>query len=543
MVLTFDKAKDKFVTLRDSSIAGLDALFPPPEGSKHHEKPQKLPKNSILVFQEMLAPSDAKIVNMDPIELLDQLAKAEVSAVTVAGAFLRAAVIAQTLTNCLTELLPKEALETAQKLDEHLKTTGKTVGPFHGLPISVKEMVGFKGKTCHFSVSSKIDNITPDDAVILQVLYKAGANPFCRTTGPQFLMSLESESPLHGRTYNPYNRDLTSGGSSSGEGAIVGLGASVLGLGTDIGGSIRGPAACCGVYGLRPSVGRITNTGCDYVMHGADSIKACIGPLTRSPTLLDMFMKIMSDAEVWKYDPFTERSVWDPALFAKKKLRVGYYTDDGYVTPHPPVVRAVNEFLDKIKASKFDVDIELVPYTCYEPAEAFRIITSLYFPDGGKELKEELGSVGEPLTLMSKRAINNPNVQEYNIHELWKGHSERDIFRWNLLQEWNKARIDMLITPTLPGAAFKFDTCNYWGYTSYWNLADYASMSVPFSTVKASDKPVENFKPRNKLDEEWQAVYSPEIYEDAPLSVQLIAPCMQDEIVVEAMKMFSRIRE
>lgn len=542
MVLTFDIARDKFLKLRDDSIAELDSLFPPPKDSRHHEVPAKLPKNSIPVFQQMLAPSDAIIVNTDPIELLDQLATAKLSAVEVAGAFLRAAVIAQTLTNCLTELLPRDALETAEKLDEHLKTTGKPVGPLHGLPVSVKEMVGFKGRTCHFSVSSKIDNITPDDAIILKVLYKAGANPHCRTTGPQFLMSLESESPLHGKTYNPYNRDLTSGGSSSGEGAIVGLGASVLGLGTDIGGSVRGPAACCGIYGLRPSVGRVSNTGCDYVMHGADSIKAVIGPLTRSAKLLDMFMKIMSDAEVWRYDPYTERSVWNPSTFAKKKLRVGYYADDGYVTPHPPVIRAVNEYLDKIKKSSFeDVKVELVPFTPFDPAGAFQIIQSLYFPDGGKELKNELASVGEPLTEMSKMALNNPNCQRYNIEELWQAHSRRDKFRWDLMQEWTKAGIDLLIAPALPGAAFKFGTCNYWGYTSYWNLADYASVSVPYSSVKASDKPVENFQARNKIDAEWQSIYSPETYEDAPLSVQLIAPRMHDEVVVEALKMFSHI--
>ncbi|KAG5364766.1 putative amidase [Yarrowia sp. E02] len=542
MTLTFKEAQKHFVQLRDKSIAELDSVFPPPKDSKHHEVPEKLPRNSVPVFQQMLAPSDAEIVNCDPIELLEKLAKAQISAVTVAGAFLRAAVIAQTLTNCLTELLPHEALKTAQKLDEHLKTTGKTVGPLHGLPVSVKEMVGFKDRTCHFSVSSKIYNTTPDDAIILKILYKAGANPFCRTTGPQFLMSLESESPLHGKTYNPYNRDLTSGGSSSGEGALVGIGASVLGLGTDIGGSIRGPAGCCGIYGLRPSVGRVSNTGCDYVMHGAESIKACIGPLTSSPKLLDLFMKVMSDAEAWRYDPFTERTVWNPAEFAKKKLKVGYYVDDGYVTPHPPVIRALNEFLDKIKSSTFkDVEVELVPFTPYDPERAITITRSLYFPDGGEELKKELASVGEPLTEMSKMALFNPDVKHFSIEEMWKAHSQRDAFRWDLLQEWNKAGIDLLIAPTLPGAAFKFGTCNYWGYTAYWNLADYASVSMPFSAVKTSDKPVQDFKPRNKIDEEWQALYSPDVYEDAPLAVQLIAPRMRDEVVVEAMKMFSEM--
>ncbi|SEI35624.1 YALIA101S07e05666g1_1 [Yarrowia lipolytica] len=463
MVLTFEKSREKFLQIRDGSIAELDKLFPPPKDSQHHDKPTKLPKNSIPVFQQMMAPSDAIIVNTDPVELLDQLAHAKVSAVTVAGAFLRAAVIAQTLTNCLTELLPREALETAKKLDEHLEATGKTVGPLHG--------------------------------------------------------------------------------SSSGEGALIGLGASHLGLGTDIGGSIRGPAACSGIYGLRPSTGRVPIAGCDHPMHGSDSINGCIGPMTPSPKLLDLFMQVMSDAETWRYDPVTERSVWSPSTFKKKKLRVGYYSDDGYVTPHPPVTRAIEEYVSKIEKSNFDVEVELVPFTPFNAADNWRIITTLYFTDGGKWLKDELNCVGEPLTdRIEMIALKNPNCRRLNIEELWHAHDERDGFKWNLRQEWNKAGIDMLIAPSLPGAAFKFGTSNYWGYTSYWNLVDYASVSVPFSTVKASDKPAENFKPRNKLDAEWQAHYSPEIYEGAPLSIQLIAPRMHDEVIVEALKMFSDIQ-
>lgn len=542
MVLTFEAARKKYLQIRDDSIAELDHYFPPPNNSRHHERPAKLPKNSVPAFQQMLAPEDALILNTDPIDLLSYMACAKLSAVTVAGAYLRAAVIAQILTNCVTELLPKEALATAEKLDDYLKAHGKPMGPLHGLPVSIKEMVGLKGKNCHFGVSAKIDNVLPDDATIVKVLYAAGANPHCRTTGPQFLMSLESESPLHGLTYNPHNRELTSGGSSSGEGAIIGLGASVLGLGTDIGGSIRGPAACSGIYGFRPSAGRVPIAGCDHPMHGNDSIDGVIGPMTSSSKLLELFMKVMSDAETWRYDPVTERSVWNVDPFYKKKLRVGYYADDGYVTPHPPVLRAVNEYIEKIRHASLDVEVELVPFKPYSPADNWRIITSLYFPDGGNWLREQLDRVGEPDTEHMKMiAFENANCRHVSIDELWKLHDERDSFKWNLRREWNEAGLDLLIAPALPGAAFRFGTSNYWGYTSYWNLVDYASLSIPFSSVLPSDAPNDNFQPRNKLDAEWQAHYSPEKYEGAPLSVQLIAPRMHDEVVVEAMKLFSSI--
>lgn len=138
--------------------------------------------------------------------------------------------------NCVTELLPGRALDRARFLDAYFEQHGKPIGPFHGLPISVKEHFGMKGLRLHASYVALWDNLAIQDAHIIQILENAGAVFHARTTQPQTIMHLETSSNLYGTTTSPYNSELTSGGSSGGEGSLGALGGSVLGIGSDVGG-------------------------------------------------------------------------------------------------------------------------------------------------------------------------------------------------------------------------------------------------------------------------------------------------------------------
>jgi Asp-tRNA(Asn)/Glu-tRNA(Gln) amidotransferase A subunit family amidase len=142
-------------------------------------------------------------------------------------------------TNCLTELLPGPCLARARELDAHLSAHGRPAGPLHGLPISVKEHIGMRGLRLHAGYVAWWDNAPPrDDALLLRILARAGAVFHARTTEPQGMMQLETDSNLYGTTVNPFNSELSAGGSSGGEGALVGVGGSCLGIGTDVGGSV-----------------------------------------------------------------------------------------------------------------------------------------------------------------------------------------------------------------------------------------------------------------------------------------------------------------
>lgn len=194
----------------------------------------------------------------DATDLLQRLASKELSAVEVTTAFCKRAAIAQQLTFCLTETFFDQALARARQLDDHLTATGQTVGPLHGLPISLKDCFNVAGVPTSLGFVSYLDRLAPTtNSSLVDILLAAGAVLYVKTNVPQTMMTADSHNNVFGRVLNPYRRNLTAGGSSGGEGALIALRGSVLGIGTDIAGSIRIPALCCGTTGFKPSVRRV----------------------------------------------------------------------------------------------------------------------------------------------------------------------------------------------------------------------------------------------------------------------------------------------
>jgi amidase len=204
--------------IRDDSLLKVQ---PPLQGM-----PKTLPQNSQTLPNLVLTPRELELTQDYSVnELLVKLRTRELSSEELTRAFLRRAAAAHLATNCLTELMWDDAIQRARYLD----TLPKLVGPLHGLPISVKEHIGTKGKNrqangSYVAYVGKHQGST----LLLDVLWDAGCVYFARTTQPQTIMHLETESNIYGRTVNPYNRALTSGGSSGGESALLGLRGSVL---------------------------------------------------------------------------------------------------------------------------------------------------------------------------------------------------------------------------------------------------------------------------------------------------------------------------
>jgi amidase len=198
----------------------------------------------------ILTPAEIAITeNYDAVGLAEAIATRKLSAVEVATAFSKRAIIAHQLTCCLTQWFMEDAIKRAEELDEYLEKNGKTVGPLHGVPISIKEHMPIAGTySSQGSFASTVYN--EEDCLLVSILRSMGAIFYCKTNQPQTIMHLETTSH-YGRTLNPFNIQLSAGGSSGGEAALVAMKGSVLGVGTDIGGSIRGPAAFCGVYGYK----------------------------------------------------------------------------------------------------------------------------------------------------------------------------------------------------------------------------------------------------------------------------------------------------
>lgn len=202
---------------------------------------------------------------------------------------------------------------------------------------------------------------------------------YCKTNVPQTMMTADSDNNVFGRTLNPANVNITAGGSSGGEGALIAMRGSVLGVGTDIAGSIRIPSVCNGIYGLRPSVGFVPDAdNKDVVAPGTDGVAPVAGPMAISLRSCDLFMKALNTAQAWKYDgSCLHLNRWDSRL-KHTNLRIGIARNDGMYTPWPPVRRAMEEAATKLRAS----GIDLVELEMPDISEAVSTTYRMYSVDG-----------------------------------------------------------------------------------------------------------------------------------------------------------------
>ena len=231
--------------------------------------------------------------------------------------------------NCLTEICFDEALSLARKQDTLFKETGKLCGPLHGLPISVKDHVNVAGLTSTLGYIAWANNRASEDAVFVSALRDAGAVIFVKTTMPVTGMALETTSHLFGRTKCGFNRDLVSGGSSGGEGALVGMYGSPLGVGTDVAGSTRIPCAFNSIYGIRPSTRRLSYDGVVTSRGGARGIAPAIGPMCHSVRDMELICMVATDSKPWTRDPLLIAKEWTSRPEMPSKLSIGFLKFDG----------------------------------------------------------------------------------------------------------------------------------------------------------------------------------------------------------------------
>ncbi|MBO0772734.1 MAG: indole acetimide hydrolase, partial [Actinobacteria bacterium] len=193
---------------------------------------------------------------MSALELAAMIRGREVSSREVVQAHLDRVQAVNHHVNAMVRLLPETALAAADEADRVVAGGGR-LGPLHGVPFSVKENIDVAGTPTTQGVRALAEATAPVDAPSVERLRAAGAIPFARTNLPDFALRVHTDSALHGLTRNPWHPGRTSGGSSGGEAAAVASGMSPLGLGTDLGGSLRNPAHCCGVASIKPSAGAV----------------------------------------------------------------------------------------------------------------------------------------------------------------------------------------------------------------------------------------------------------------------------------------------
>jgi len=154
-----------------------------------------------------------------------------------------------------------EALDQAKSHDEYLQRTSTTLGPLHGVPITLKDTFAVENYDSSLGISKLANNPAQTSSTLHTTLTQLGAILLAKTNVPQTLLAFECSNPIFGATQNPFAKGFTSGGSSGGEAVVLARNASALGFGSDIGGSLRIPTGWCGIYALKPAKGRFPHKG------------------------------------------------------------------------------------------------------------------------------------------------------------------------------------------------------------------------------------------------------------------------------------------
>lgn len=491
-----------------------------------------------VIPKKFLSESEYTITESSGTVLVKKIAAGELTAVTVFKAFAKRATAAHQLTNCAMQLFIEEGLERAKELDDYYEKTGKTVGPLHGLPVSLKEHYNYKGKVTHAGYVCWIDRITDNWSLSVEILLEQGAVFYVRTTEPQTIMHLCSGNNITGFAKNPNNTSLTTGGSSSGEGAIAAMKGSVFGMGSDIGGSIRCPAAFCGVWGLRPTQKRLSLQNCSSACTGnQEAVCAVLGPLAHNADDIDLFMSASIAGKPWERDPTVIPLPWrivkEPVL---SSLTVAICYDDGVVKPTPPILRGLKFATEKLKAA----GVKVVEWKPINVAELVAACGSMYNGDGDQDQCNALKKSGEPLLELSKVALSfgcgDKGVTGAGLEQLT---AIRDEYRTVYQDAMNAGGIDFLLTPAYVSVAAKPEVIHYWGYTNLFNILDFPNVIFP-TGLKCDpelDAPDKSYVPRSKIEEYEYGLYDDaKEFVGAPISLQLTGRRWFDEELVQASK-------
>lgn len=281
-------------------------------------------------------------------DLADLIATGEVSSREVVDAHLDRIEQVNGRLNAVTVDQSAEARQLADAADQVTADRG----PLHGVPFTIKENVDQVGFATTNGIEAFATAMPSQDAVTVERVKAAGAIPLGRTNMPEFGFRISTENRFRGLTRNPWDHDRTAGGSSGGEGSAVASGMSPLGIGNDIGGSIRNPAICCGVAGMKPGYGRIPRVSSlppeDPTI--AAQLMAVEGPLARSVADLRLATEIMSGISA--RDP---RTADVPFVGPPAAKRAGVVRSVPHTEIHSSSLAAVDVAAAALEADGWDV--------------------------------------------------------------------------------------------------------------------------------------------------------------------------------------------
>lgn len=256
--------------------------------------------------------------------------------------------------NAVTVDLGDEALSHAKKADQ-VRAAGVELGPLHGVPVTIKENVDVQGQATPNGVKAFENVIAPDDSPVVKNLKEAGAIIIGRTNTPEFSFRAFTDNPLRGLTKNPWDPEITCGGSSGGAASSVAAGIGAIAHGNDIGGSLRIPSYCCGLSTIRPTFGRVPayNPSAAEERPPMMQMMSVQGPIAREVRDVRLGLSVMAKGS--PHDPWwVPAPLEGPALAAP--LRVAVTKHSGGFSMHPGVSSAIDQAADHLADAGYAVE-------------------------------------------------------------------------------------------------------------------------------------------------------------------------------------------
>lgn len=391
------------------------------------------------------------------------LRQRRLSAVELAQACLRRIESRNPALNAFVTVTAEAALAQARTLDAELRA-GRPRGPLHGIPVALKDVIDTAGIRTTAGSAQYAARVPSEDAEVVRRLRAAGAVLLGKLNMDEFAYSFTSETSVHGPSHNPWDERRSPGGSSGGAGIAVATGMCFAALGTDTGGSVRLPAALCGITGLKPSYGRVSTRGVLPLAWTLDHV----GPMCRSSRDAALVLATIGEARV----AGTPRNV--------KTLRVGVPRKLFYEQLDPEVAHAVEEATTKLE--RLTVGVEDIPWTGLEPSPRWPELPLIY----SRVISAEAYTFHEEMLRRS------PERYHSATREILVGGaavSAPQYIRARLEVERLRAEadrlfggVDVLLTPTAPAGAFELGvpaSLAYLRNSAPWNVYGLPSISVP----------------------------------------------------------------
>jgi fatty acid amide hydrolase len=506
----------------------------------------------------MSARADEALIKMSAGELAAAIARGEVSASEAVEA--RIARIEQ-VNGALNAVVVKryaEARAEAKAADEK-RARGEPLGPLHGVPITIKECLDLTGTPSTFGLPSRASVLATQDDPWVARVRAAGAIILGKTNVSQLLLFHESDNPVYGRTNNPWNLERAPGGSSGGQAAIIAAGGAPLGLGTDIGGSIRVPATSCGVVGMKPTAGRTDDPGRYSVAIGQRAIVSQIGVLARTVDDAELGLRVMTEGGAPDGSPTFP--LGDSAGVDVANLRVAYYTDDGTFTVAPAVRRAVIEAAGALAGR----GAQVTEWNPFQPERGADLFFGVLGADGGASERRMLGGdkrdprIAQLLLLASaprlvvaslvgglraggqrRLAAIARNFGYHDTARYWRLVEEQMDYRRDFLRALDSDEggpFDVIVCPAFSLPALRHgaskDLVTAGGYAILYNVLGYPTGVVPVTRVRED----EESQRKRSLDALERAAQATERGSAGlPVGVQVVARPWQEHIAFAAMR-------